>query len=288
MSTIKIFKKAQKGHYAIGQFNVSTDEHLRAIIEVARDFKSPVIIGTSEGERKFIGIKQVVALVKIWEKIAKLPIILNADHCKTFNSAKQAIDAGYSAIHIDGSTLPLKRNINLTKKVVKYAKSKNKKIIVEGELGYLKGGSEVHKKKTKISLEDLTKVEEAKKMVKETGIDTLAVVVGNMHGIESNMKNPNLYLDRLKEIQKAVPKTCLVLHGGSGTPENDIKKAIKLGVVKININTELRIAYSNALRKTLKENPDTVKPYEILAPSIEAMKEVVKKKIELFGSKGKS
>ncbi len=288
MGPIKIFKKAREGHYAVGQFNVSTDEQLRAIVEVAQGLKSPIIIGTSEGERKFIGTYQAVSLVETWKKLTKLPIILNADHCKSFRSAKEAVDAGYSAVHFDGSALSLEKNIKLTKKVVNYARRKNPDIIIEGELGYLRGGSELHKKKTEIKLEDLTKPEEAKKLVKDTGIDTLAVVVGNMHGIEASMKNPNLYLDRLDEIQKVASSTYLVLHGGSGTPEGDIKKAIKLGVIKININTELRIAYSNELRKTLKENPDTTKPYEILAPAMEAMKKVVEYKINLFGSKDRA
>lgn len=124
-------------------------------------------------------------------------------------------------------------------------------------------------------------------MLKKTGIDSLAIVVGNMHGVESDMKNPPLYLDRLGEIQKSVPSTLLVLHGGSGTPDQDIKKAIKLGVVKININTELRIAYSDALEKEIKEHPDEVKPYKILISSVEAMKKVVEEKLDLFGSTSK-
>lgn len=287
MNPIVIMKKAQKGKYAVGQFNASTDEQLRAIIEVAEDLKSPVIIGTSEGERKFIGVEQAVALVKSWQEETNLPIVLNADHCKTFESAKQVINAAYSAVHFDGSGLEFEENIKITKKVVDYAKNKNPNILVEGELGYLRGGSNVHKEKTEIKEEDLTKPEQAKEFVKKTGVDSLAVVVGNMHGIESDMKNPPLFLDRLKEIQKAVPSTLLVLHGGSGTPEADIKKAIQLGVVKININTELRIAYSDALEQEIKEHPDEVKPYKILAPAVTAMKEIVREKIKLFGSEEK-
>ena len=281
-----IMKKAKKGQYAVGQFNVSTDEQLKAIVEVAKDLKSPVIIGTSEGERKFIGTNQVVALVESWQEQTKLPIILNADHCKTFESAKQAVDAGYSAVHFDGSALDFEENIKITKQVVEYAKKKNPDTLVEGELGYLRGGSEIHEK-IEIKPEDLTKPEQAKEFVEKTGIDSLAVVIGNMHGVESDMENPPLYLDRLEEIQKVVPNMCLVLHGGSGTPDKDIKKAIKLGVVKININTELRIAYSDELEETIKEHPDEVKPYKILAPAVEAMKKVIREKIDLFGSKGK-
>lgn len=286
MNPIVIIKKAQQGKYAIGQFNVSTDEQIRAIVEVAKDLKSPIIIGTSESERKFIGTKQAVALVKTWQKESGLLIILNADHCKSFESAKEAIDAGYSAIHFDGSDLDFEENIKITKQVVDYAKDKGKDILVEGELGYLRGGSEIHEK-IEIKPEDLTKPEQAKEFIDKTGIDSLAVAIGNIHGVETDLKNPPLYLDRLEEIQEAVPSTFLVLHGGSGTPEQDIKKGIQSGISKININTELRIAYSDALEEEIKEHPDEVKPYKILAPAVEEMKKVVQEKIKLFGSQGK-
>src|SRR4030042_6419541 len=285
MKPIKILKKAQKRKYALGQFNVSTDEQIRAIVEVAKKMKSPVIIGTSESERKFIGIKQAVALILTWCESSGVPIILNADHCKRFESDKEVIDAGYSAVHIDGSQLPFEKNIELTKKVAEYAKKRIPSVMVEGELGYLRGASEVRKKRIQIKEEDLTKPEEAKTFVNRTGVDTLAIVIGNLHGIEAESKK--LHLDRLKKIKAVIPNTLLVLHGGSDTREKDIKKAIKLGIVKININTELRIAYSDALEKEIKKHPDEVKPYKILAPAVEEMKKVVTEKIKLFGSEGK-
>lgn len=286
MNPIKIMEEAQKGRYVVGQFNVSTDEQIRAIVEVAKELKSPIIIGTSESERKFIGIKQAVALVKTWQEETNLPIILNADHCKTFESAKQAIDAEYSAVHFDGSELPFSENVKITKQVVDYAKDINPNILVEGELGYLRGESAIHEK-IEIKPEDLTKPDQTKEFVEKTGIDSLAIAVGNIHGVESDMENPPLYLDRLEKIQKAVAETFLVLHGGSGTSDEDIKKAIQLGVNKININTELRIAYKEELEETMKEHPEEVKPYKILSPAVEAVKEVVKEKIRLFGSEGK-
>ena len=286
MNPIEIMGKAQRGKYVVGQFNVSTDEHIKAIIIAAKDLKSPVIIGTSEGERKFIGTKQAAALVEVWQKEVGLPIILNADHCKTFESAEQAVDAGYSTVHFDSSALSFEENVKVTKQVVDYAKQKNPKLLIEGELGYLRGESVVHRK-VEVKPEDLTSPEQAKEFIEKTGVDSLAIVVGNIHGVETDLKNPPLYLDKLRKIQQAIPKTFLVLHGGSGTPDEDIKKAIKLGIVKININTELRIAYSKELEKTIKEHPEEVKPYKILAPAVEAMKEVVEEKIDLFGSKGK-
>ncbi len=286
MNSINIMKSAQKEHYAVGQFNASTDEQIKAIVEVAKDLKSPIIIGTSEKERKFIGLNQVVALVESWQEQTKLPILLNADHCKTFEIAKQAADAEYSAVHFDGSGLDFEENIKITKQVVEYAKSKNKDILVEGELGYLRGGSEVHGK-IEIKSEDLTKPEQAKEFIERTGIDSLAIAIGNIHGVEADKENPSLYLDKLEEIQKAVPDTFLVLHGGSGTPDQDIKKAIQLGITKININTELRIAYSEALEQEIKEHPEEIKPYKILVPSVEAMKKVIEEKIKLFNSQQK-
>lgn len=285
MNALEIMKNAQKGKYAIGQFNISTDEQIRAIVETAKELTSPIIIATSESERKFIGAKQTVALIDSWRKEIGLPIILNADHCKSFESAKEAVDAGYDMIQFDGSGLSFEENVANSKKVFDYAKNKNPEIIVEAELGYLRGGSEIHKEKIEIKEEDLTRPEEAKKFVEATGIDALAVVIGNLHGIQAESKK--LFLKRLKEIKKAVPDVLLVLHGGSDTEEKDIKEAIKTGIVKININTELRVAYSEALEKEIKEHPEEVKPYKILAPAIEETKKVVAGKIKLFGSEGR-
>jgi len=287
MKPIEIIEKAHIGGYAIGQFNVSTDEQITAIVEAAKELNAPVIIGTSEGEREFIGVEQVVALIKTWREETSLPIILNADHCKSFNSVKEVIDAGYDSVHFDGSELPFKENIEITKRVVEYAKSVNPDIIVEGELGYLPGGSDIHGE-IKINLSDLTEPEEAKEFVKKTGVDALAIAIGNIHGMKEGGDDPHLHMDRLEEIRKAVPHVFLVLHGGSGTPRADMEKAIKLGIVKININTEIRVAYRNALKQFLEDNLNEVKPYKILSPAMEAVKLVVEDKIKLFGSQNKA
>jgi len=141
----------------------------------------------------------------------------------------------------------------------------------------------VHKEKIEIKEEDLTKPEEAKEFVEKTGVNSLALAIGTVHGIEVEGEE-RIYLNRLKEIQKAIPNTFLVLHGGSGASDEDVKKAIKLGIVKININTELRVAYAGGLEKEMREHPEEVKPYKILAPAVEEMKKVVREKIDLFGS----
>jgi fructose-bisphosphate aldolase class II len=287
MNNLDILEKAKISRYAVGQFNVSTDEQITAIIEAAKELSSPVIIGTSEGERDFIGIEQIVALVKSWKEQAGLPIILNADHCKSFESAKQVIDAGYDSIHFDGSALSFENNIEITRRIIEYAKSVNPQIIVEAELGYLPGSSEIHGE-IKINPKDLTLPEEAKEFVQKTRVDCLAIAIGNIHGMKASGYDQHLYLHRLIDIQRAVPSVFLVLHGGSGTPDDDIKKAIQLGIVKININTEIRLAYREALKSFLEENLDEVKTYKILSPAMEAVKKVVGNKIVLFGSKDRA
>ena len=287
MKTIEIFEKAQIHGYAIGQFNISTDEQIIAIVEAAKELNAPVIIGTSEGEREFIGIEQVVALVETWRKETGLPIILHADHCKTFESIKKVIDAGYDSVHFDGSKLPFDENVKITKRVIEYAKSVNPSIMVEGEIGYLPGSSDIHGEIT-IKPSDLTQPEEAKEFVQKTGVDSLAIAIGNIHGMKEGSDDSHLYLDRLEDIKRAVPGTFLVLHGGSGTPRIDIEKAIKLGIVKININTEIRLAYKNALKGFLEEYLSEVKTYKILQPAMEAVKRVVTDKIILFGSRDKA
>jgi fructose-bisphosphate aldolase, class II len=287
MKPLEIIEKAQIGGYAIGQFNISTDEQIMAVVEAAKELNAPVIIGTSEGERDFIGVDQAVALVKSWREQTGLPIILNADHCKTFESIKEVVDAGDDSVHFDGSKLSFDENVEITKRVIEYAKSVNPDIVVEAEIGSLPGGSDIHQA-VKIKFSDLTQPEEAKEFVKKTNVDLLAVAIGNIHGMKEGGDDPHLYIDRLEEIKKFVPKALLVLHGGSGTPRGDLQKAIKMGIVKININTEIRVAYRNALKRFLEENLDEVKPYKILSPATEAVKLVVEDKIKLFGSENKA
>jgi len=262
------FKKAMKEGWAIGQFNFSNSKILKAIILAAKNKKTPVIVGTSVRESKSIGISQAVTLVESYRKETGLPIFLNLDHGKSFNYIKKAINAGYDAVHFDGSKLSLNRNIQITKKVVKYARKKG--VLVEGEVGVIGGG--------------LTNPQEAQRFVKETEVDSLAINVGTIHGIKKSGRNPRVNLKRLKEIKEKIGSIPLVLHGGSGTPQEDIKAAIKIGVVKINVNTELRIAYTNTLRKVLKKKPKEITPYKYMPEVIKAVQEVVEEKIKLFGS----
>lgn len=287
----EILKKAQKEKYALGSFNFSTAEILKAIVLAAKELKSPLIVSTSEGEAKFVGMREAVALVGAWRAGTKLPIILNLDHGKSSETIKKAVAAGYNAIHFDGSELPYEQNVVQTKSVVDYIREVeetfDRQIMVEGELGYLRGSSTLHREILEIKPEDLTSPEQAKDFVERTGVDSLAVVVGNAHGIFLQSEE-RLNLERLVQIKEAVGENVfLVLHGGSGIPQDDIEKAIELGIVKINVNTELRMAYQEGLVEEIKEKPQETTPYKILGPSFEGVKKVVAEKIKLFGSENR-
>ena len=280
--------KARKEKFSIGQFNFSDFTQMKAVVEAASKMKSPIILGTSEGESKFFGLDEAVALRNVLRKKTGMPIFLNLDHGHSFECLKQAIDAGYDMVHFDGSKLPLEENIKITKEVVKYAKSagwRRRSVLTEGEVGRVgNDSSKLYSEKFEIKEEDLTRPEEALRFVKETRIDLLAVSIGNFHGIEASGICPNLRLDLLSKINKNLNNKFLVLHGGSGTLEDDIKEAIQTGVVKTNINTELRVAFSGNLRKFLGNNPEEVAPYKFLADAKRSVERVAELKIELFGS----
>ncbi|MEK7080380.1 MAG: class II fructose-bisphosphate aldolase, partial [Patescibacteria group bacterium] len=263
---------------------------VKGIIAASLEAKSPIILGTSEGESKFFGLEEAVALRNVLRKKTGLPIFLNLDHGKSFEYAKKAIDAGYDSVHFDGSKLPLEENIKITREVVKYCSAswRRRGTLVEGEVGRIgTDSSKIYNEKFEIKEEDLTKPEEAKKYLDETGVDLLAVSCGNFHGIEISGIDPHLRLDVLEKIKKVAGKTFLVLHGGSGTPQDDIRGAIKLGIVKININTELRLAFSESLRRALATLPDEIIPYRYLPKAMESVKIAVEEKIKLFESRNK-
>jgi fructose-bisphosphate aldolase class II len=286
-SPVKILKAAQAEGYAVGQFNMSNLEQIRAVCEAAAALRSPVIWGTSEGERKFIGLRQISAIARAWQEETGLPIILNADHSKSFEAAKAAADAGYTGIHFDGSELPYEENLKITKQVAEYVKSKNPEAIVEGELGRVPGGSKVHTEAIELKESDFTDPDLAAQFAKETGIDSLAISYGNVHGVFGKGLEGAEKLDigRLKTIRQRTG-ALLVLHGGSGISAGEIQESIKNGIVKVNINTELRVAYVNTLRDVLNQSQETT-PYKIWPTVIEAVKKVVEEKIKLFGSANK-
>lgn len=278
-----LFKKAKKGGYAIGAFNTSNFEITRAIIDTAERLKAPVIVETSEGEMDHVGADIVAAEVMALAKKATVPVVLHLDHGKGFESIRDAIRAGYTSVHIDGSSLSIEDNTNLTRAVVELAH--NNKVSVEGEMGHIAGSSSHHKdKKLKISKKDLTDPEAALTFVKKTKIDILAVAIGNIHGVYATL--PQLDFERLEEISKLVKKP-FSLHGGSGIPKNQIRKAIELGITKVNVNTELRMAFKEGMLNEFDLRPDEVVPYKYLPAGAEAVSKVVEQKIRLFGSVGK-
>lgn len=278
--------RAKNEGFAIGQFNFSTPDQLKGIIEAAKTMKAPVIIGTSENEAKFFGLKAAVFYRDLISKEAGVPVFLNLDHGKSFEYVKEAIDEGYDMVHFDGSKLPLEENIEITKKIVKYAKWRS--VVVEGEIGKIgTDSSTVYAEKFEVKDSDLTDPKDALRYVNETKVDVLAVSIGTFHGIEASGLNPNLKLELLKEIKNELPNVGLVLHGGSGTPVEDIREAVELGIVKININTELRLAYAGTLARVLKEHPEEITPYKFLPEATKKVKGVVEAKIKLFGSENK-
>ncbi|HOK35404.1 MAG TPA: ketose-bisphosphate aldolase [Candidatus Pacearchaeota archaeon] len=279
---LSVFKKAKKAHYPIFQFNFSTIEQFQGIIKGAKCFTLPIILGTSEGESKFLGLDLAVKMKEVAEKeLGKGKVFLNLDHGKSFEIVKKAIKEGYDMVHFDGGSIPFEKNIEITKNIVNLARKND--VIVEGEVGFIEQSSEIHKGEPQLKLESLTNPDEAKEFVQKTGIDNLAIAIGNVHGIYQGIKVPKLDVERLSMIQNKVgEKAFLVLHGGSGIPIGELKKAIKEGVVKININTETRIVWRKTLEKSLKENPNEITPYKLMNEVVEAIQKTVEKKLKPF------
>lgn len=289
MKTLReLVAEARAKKVAIGHFNISNTEALWAIFGAAKSLKVPVIIGTSEGERDFIGTRQAAALVTSLRDEFNFPIFLNADHTYSVEKVKEAIDAGYDAVIFDGAKLPLEENIKQTRECVEYARTRAKEtgrdILVEGELGYIGQSSKILDKipeGVELGEDALTKKEDALRFLKETGIDLIAPAVGNIHGMLRSGADPKLNIKKIAELSGAV-SVPLVLHGGSGNSPEDFLAAIDAGVSIVHINTELRVAYRDALKKSLQDNPDEVAPYKILKPARVAMEKVVEVKLRLF------
>jgi fructose-bisphosphate aldolase, class II len=287
MENLKFYlEKARDEKFAVGQFNFSDFTQVKGITSACKKLNAPIILGTSEGESKFFGLEETVAIRDVLRKKLGVPIFLNLDHGKSFEYLKQAIDAGYDMVHFDGSKLPLDENIKITKEVVAYAKEKG--VLVEGEIGRMgTDSSKLYEEKFEINEQDLSDPKECKRYLAETEVDLLAVCIGTFHGIEASGINPNLRIDVLELIKKETDNTPLVMHGGSATPEDDVKEAISKGICKININTELRLAFSGNLRRELNKDTNEIVPYKFLQKALDAVATVALLKIKLFGSEGK-
>lgn len=281
-------EQARRGGYALGHFNFATADVLRGIVEVSRDAGAPaVMVGTSEGEADFIGLKEAVALVRVLREEYNFPVFINADHFKSFEKCKEAVDAGYDSIIIDASKLSNEENIVLTKQVVDYAHSTSsgqaRSISVEGELGYLRGSSEVQTK-VEISRDDYTKPDEAVNFVSRTEVDRLAIVFGNIHGIVTEQEE-KLDIEHFSRIMAVEPRPYYVLHGASGLKDEDVVASIKAGITNVHFNTELRVAYKEGIHQVFHDKPGETTPYKYLSPAVEEVKKIVAQKISIFMKK---
>jgi fructose-bisphosphate aldolase, class II len=279
-----VLQQAQTRGVAIGHFNISDLVLLKAVFDGARELNLPVLVGASEGERAFMGVRQIAALVKSLRDEFDFPIFLNADHTHSLASAEEAARAGFDAIVFDRSALPWEENVRQTREAVVALKAINPSILIEGEIGDIGTGSEIHETVPDLS-KGLTSPAEARQFVEATGVDILAPAVGNMHGMISTMVRgevkKHLDIERIAAIKKdaGVP---LTLHGGSGTDDDDFRRAIAAGINIIHINTELRVAWRRGLEGALSAKPNEVVPYKILPLIVESVMDVVKTRLRLF------
>ncbi|MDI3269191.1 MAG: class II fructose-1,6-bisphosphate aldolase [Bacillota bacterium] len=278
---IELLRRAYEEGYAVGSFNINNMEILQAILRAAEEEKSPVMIQTSQGAISYAGASYLAAMVKAGAEEVSVPVALHLDHGNDWKVALQCLRYGWTSLMFDGSHLPLEENIRETRRIVEMAHAVG--VTVEGELGRISGVEEQVAVSEKEAF--FTDPAEAETFVRETGVDYLAVAIGTAHGLYKG--KPDLDFPRLEEIQKRV-KIPIVLHGGSGVPEDQVKKAISLGVAKINIDTELRQAFLKTMREKLDENPNQLDPRKVLGPGRDAMVAVVKEKMRFFGSSGKA
>ena len=287
MNTVKTLreciKEAGEKGVAVGHFNISNLEALHGIYNAAKKLNVSVIIGLSEGEQKFVGIEEAYALVSTIRERDNFPIFLNADHHASFESVKKCIDAGFDAVIIDAAKLSFEENVKVTKQCVDYARkitqSVGRDVIVEAELGYIGSGSDI-KEAIPEGAGVLTKVEDAKKFVEMTGIDMFAPSVGSIHGLIKTGK-PHINADLVAEIKQAVGIP-LVLHGGSGLRDEDFTNAIKAGISVVHINSEIRLAYRDAVERAIEANKVEINPAKLLAPAVEAIEQIVEARLKLF------
>lgn len=279
----QILSDALRAEYAIGAFNASNMEMAQAIAQGAVQTSSPVIIQTSEGALEYATLPVLSAIISTIAKISSVPVIMHLDHGKSIATVKRCIEAGYTSVMIDASTLSLEENIKRTKEVVEYAHRRG--VWVEAELGAIvghEGVKDLHGGQTPDSL--FTDPKQARDFVERTDVDALAVSVGTIHGAFTGQEY--IRFELLREIQEAVPDMPLVLHGASGIASKHLQEACTTHVCKVNVDTELRIAFEQAAQAYFSRSHDSYDPRKILGPAREAMQGVVEEKIKLFGSNG--
>ncbi|WP_352419530.1 class II fructose-1,6-bisphosphate aldolase [Proteiniborus sp.] len=277
----EVLQHAHKNGYAVGAFNVNNMEIVQAIVAAAEETNSPVILQASQGGLKYAGVEYIAKMAQIAANNTKVPVVIHLDHGTDFVQIMQCIRHGFTSVMIDGSKHQLDENIAITKKIIELAHAVG--VSVEAELGKI-GGTEDD---ITVSAREatFTDVDEADKFVKETGVDSLAIAIGTAHGQYKG--EPKLDFDRLKAIKERL-NIPIVLHGSSGVPEESIKKAVSLGVNKINIDTDIRIAFSNAVKEVVKNNPNEYDPRKLLDPARKAMQKIIAEKMIMFGSAGRA
>lgn len=286
MTAREWLEKAKREKFAIGAFNVGNLETFKAIARAAANKKSPVIIESSPGETEWMDAENIVDLARNYSQELGIPIFVNLDHAETLEQCKTGMEAGYDLIHFDGSKLPYEENLQIAKKVVELAHDKD--LVVEVEIDHIQGSSEMHigsaiDEAKKLQFSDPQK---AKKFIESSNADIYAAFFGNVHGIFSE-GGEDLNFGVLESLTAILPNTFFSLHGGSGISEEQVKEAIKRGIVKVNINTEMRQAYRETLEKVLDKNPEEIAMYKIEEPIVDEIQKIVEQKIEVFGSANK-
>lgn len=297
-----VLEKASQGYYAVGAFNFVNMEILKSIAAAAAEEKSPALVCCSEGAIKYAGVKTLVAMAKAEADATGMPLVLHLDHGKEFDVIMQCIRNGFTSVMIDGSHYPLEQNIEVTKRIVEIAHAAG--VSVEGELGKLSGIEDNVSSRESI----LTDPAEAERFVSETGVDYLAIAIGTAHGPKKFKGEPILEIPLVAEIKKKIGIP-LVLHGASsvppevlqkgiafgakwegskGVPEKSIAEAIKGGINKVNVDTDIRMTFLGQMRQTMSEKPESVDLRDIFKPCMTSVKELVKGKMRLFGSSGKA
>jgi ketose-bisphosphate aldolase len=286
-SLSQLLEQSQMSGVAIGHFNVSDIALLNAVFTSTLELQVPVLVGVSEGERRFIGTRQIAALVHSLREQFNFPVFLNADHTHSLEGAVEAAKCRFDAITFDRSALPFEQNISETRQAIEILKSINPNIVVEGEIGEIGTGSEIHEEGP-VEPSRLTTPEEARQFVEATGVDVLAPAVGNRHGLVKSMvwgtAKKHLDLALIAQIKSAVGIP-LTLHGGSGTDDEDLRNAIGEGINIVHINTELRVAWRRGLEAGLSEDIYQVVPYKILSPAVESVKQIARSRLQLFNSR---
>jgi len=281
---LEALQQADARRIAVGHFNVSDLVTLYGVVEAARQQGLPVVVGVSEAERRFIGVEELVAIVKSLRDKGGPPIFLNADHTHSLSGALEAARAGFDWVVCDFSALPFVENLRQTKEAVLALKALRPSILVEGEIGDIGSGSQIHDSAPHRAL---TTPDEAIQFVRETAIDTLAPAVGNMHGVLKSMLSgdtrKHLDIERIRSIKEGT-RMFMTLHGGSDTADADLRAAIAAGMTVVHINTEVRLAWRRAIEESFARQKAEIAPYTLLAPAVEAVKRLVAARLALFST----